>query len=144
VNVFVIHGPNLNMLGKREVSVYGDVDLETINTTIMARSEELGLVTRIEQSNHEGAIVDLIHRESKWVDVLIINPGAYTHTSIAIRDALLSIDKPVIEVHLSNIFKRESFRSNSYVSDIAVGLVSGFGLHSYTMALDAAVSIIKG
>jgi len=140
--VLVIHGPNLNMLGKREPSIYGDMDMDGINAMIEKRGGELGLSVLIRQSNHEGEIVEIIHAAPSIADLVIINPGAYTHTSVAIRDAFLSVGLPVIEAHLSNIHKREPFRHNSYIADIAVGSVMGFGPKSYELALEAAASIL--
>ena len=139
--VLVIHGPNLNMLGKRETGIYGDLDYNGLNLKIAEKAEELGLEVDIKQSNHEGELVDIIQNQGSAVNVIIINPGAYTHTSVAIRDALLAIDTKVIEVHISNIHKREEFRKHSYISDIAVGCVIGFGPESYLLALTASVSV---
>ncbi|HEB72061.1 MAG TPA: type II 3-dehydroquinate dehydratase [Nitrospirae bacterium] len=141
VKALVIHGPNLNMLGKREKSIYGAMDYDTLNAMLIERGKELGLSLLIRQSNHEGELVDIIQKAPDEADVIVINPGAYTHTSVAIRDALLSVGLPVIEVHMSNIHKREPFRHHSYVSDIAVGSIIGFGPDSYLMALEAAVKI---
>jgi 3-dehydroquinate dehydratase-2 len=140
--VLVIHGPNLNMLGKREPSIYGDMDLDGVNAMIGKKAGELGLDVIIRQSNHEGEIVEIIHAAPSVADLVIINPGAYTHTSVAIRDAFLSVGLPVIETHLSNIHKREPFRHNSYIADIAVGSVMGFGPKSYELALEAAASLL--
>lgn len=139
--VLVIHGPNLNMLGKREPSIYGDMDLEAINAMITKKAKALGMEAVIHQSNHEGDIVEIIHEAPSVADVVIINPGAYTHTSIAIRDAFLSVGLPVIETHLSNIHKREEFRRISYIADIAVGSIMGFGPRSYELALEAAAGL---
>lgn len=139
--VMVIHGPNLNMLGRRETSIYGDMDYDTLNDELKKKGERLGLSVLIRQSNHEGELVDIIQKAPEEADVIVINPGAYTHTSVAIRDALLAASLPVIEVHMSNIHKREPFRHHSYVSDIAVGSITGFGPDSYMMALDAAARI---
>jgi len=139
--VLVVHGPNLNMLGKRETGIYGDLDYDGLNLKIVEKAEELGLEVEIKQSNHEGELVDIIQNQGAMADVIIINPGAYTHTSIAIRDALLAVNTKVIEAHISNIHKREEFRRHSYVSDIAVGSVIGFGPDSYILALTAAVSV---
>lgn len=141
VKALVIHGPNLNMLGKREKSIYGDMDYDTLNTLLTAKGEELGISLVIRQSNHEGELVDIIQKAPEEADVIVINPGAYTHTSVAIRDALLGAGLPVIEVHMSNIHKREPFRHHSYVSDIAAGSIIGFGPDSYFMALEAAGKI---
>ena len=139
--VLVIHGPNLNMLGKREPSIYGDMDLDGINAMIMKKAKELGLQVVARQSNHEGEIVEMIHEAPSIADVVIINPGSFTHPSVSIRDAFLAVGLPVIETHLSNIHKREPFRHNSYIADIAVGSVMGFGPKSYELALEAAASL---
>ncbi|MBI4667246.1 MAG: type II 3-dehydroquinate dehydratase [Nitrospinae bacterium] len=137
----IIHGPNLNMLGKREPSIYGDMDFDGLNKLIGEEAGRLGLAVVIRQSNHEGEIVDMIQKAPAEADCIIINPGAYTHTSVAIRDALLAAGLPVIETHLSNIFKREPFRHHSYVTDVAVGAVLGFGPQSYVLALRAAAGL---
>lgn len=134
----VLHGPNLNMLGKRETSIYGQEDFESLNAKIRQKAEALGLTVTIRQSNHEGELVDIIQKAPSEAEVIIINPGAYTHTSVAIRDALLAVGLPVIETHLSNIHKREQFRRHSYISDIATGVIAGFGPQSYMLALEAA------
>ncbi len=134
--VLVIHGPNLNMLGTREPEVYGSLTLKDIDAGLKKLGKELGLSVSTEQSNSEGEIVGRIQRAD--FDLLIINPAAYTHTSIAIRDAILAVGKPVIEVHLSNIHKREEFRRHSYVAGVAVGQISGFGAEGYYLALRAA------
>ena len=133
--VLVIHGPNLNMLGKREPEVYGTTTLDEINEDLMKLGEELGLEVETFQSNHEGAIVDKIQGAMGDCSGVIINPAAYTHTSVAIRDALLLLDVPIVEVHLSNIYKREDFRHHSLVSDIATGQISGLGIAGYRLAL---------
>lgn len=139
--VLVIHGPNLNMLGKREKSIYGSMDFDTLNSLMIEKGEKLGLSLTIRQSNHEGELVDIIQKAPDEADIIVINPGAYTHTSVAIRDALLAVGLPVIEVHMSNIHKREPFRHHSYISDIAAGSIIGFGPDSYFMALEAAEKI---
>ncbi|MBW2014458.1 MAG: type II 3-dehydroquinate dehydratase [Deltaproteobacteria bacterium] len=136
-NVLVIHGPNLNMLGKREPELYGNTTLDEINSELEKLGEKLGL------SNHEGAIVDKIQESVALKKGIIINPAAYTHTSIAIRDALLLLDIPVIEVHLSNIYKRESFRQRSMISDVATAQIAGFGVKGYDMALEALAEMIQ-
>ena len=133
--VLVIHGPNLNMLGKREPEVYGTTTLDEINEDLMKLGEELGLEVETFQSNHEGAIVDKIQSAMGDCAGVIINPAAYTHTSVAIRDALLLLDVPIVEVHLSNIYKREDFRHQSMISDIAMGQISGLGIAGYRLAL---------
>jgi 3-dehydroquinate dehydratase-2 len=134
--ILVIHGPNLNMLGKREPDVYGHETLDQINTMLKTRANRLGLFLETFQSNHEGEIVDKIQQANDSFDGIIINPAAYTHTSIAIRDALIMLDIPIVEIHLSNIYKRESYRHVSMVSDIAMAKISGFGSYGYMLALE--------
>ena len=141
MKVLVIHGPNLNLLGKRETDVYGTKSLEDINKEILSLASELHIDVITVQLNSEGEIVDVIQKGD--FDVLIINPAAYTHTSIAIRDAIAAVDKPCIEVHLSNIYKREEFRKKSFVADVALGQISGFGPDSYLLALRAAKNILS-
>jgi 3-dehydroquinate dehydratase II len=139
--VLVLHGPNLNLLGEREPNIYGSVTLEEINRELKDLASELGAELRIVQSNHEGEIVETIQNSRHWADVIIINPAAYTHTSVAIRDALSAISTPTIEVHLSNIHAREGFRQASHISPVAVGQITGFGKNSYLLALQAAIVI---
>jgi 3-dehydroquinate dehydratase-2 len=134
--ILVIHGPNLNMLGKREPDTYGHQTLDEINTMLKTRANRLGLFLETFQSNHEGEIVDKIQQANDSFDGIIINPAAYTHTSIAIRDALIMLDIPFVEIHLSNIYKREKFRQVSMVSDIATAQIAGFGSHGYILALE--------
>lgn len=134
--LLVIHGPNLNLLGKREPTLYGNLTLDEINKLIVKQAKKLKVDCF--QSNAEHEIVEKI--QSQKADFLIINPGAFTHTSIAIRDALLAVKTPFIEVHLSNIYARESFRHLSYLSDIAIGVVSGLGHYGYLAAVDAALT----
>nr|CBX29286.1 3-dehydroquinate dehydratase [uncultured Desulfobacterium sp.] len=141
--IIVIHGPNLNMLGAREPDKYGTVTLTDINKGLVKLGEKLGVIVDTFQSNHEGLIVDKIQDASLNYDGVIINPAAYTHTSIAVRDALLLLKVPIIEIHLSNIFKREPFRHKSMISDIATGTLCGFGHLGYYMALEAISSLLK-
>ena len=141
--ILVIHGPNLNLLGTREPEVYGKETLEDINSSLSKAAKEADINIRFFQSNHEGEIVDEIQNGLKHVDFIILNPGGLTHTSVCIRDALLSTKIPFIETHLSNIFKREEFRKKSLISDIAVGTIAGFGSKSYILALDAAIDYLK-
>ncbi len=141
--ILVIHGPNLNMLGRREISVYGTSTLEGIDEEIKKAATECGMSADTFQSNHEGELVEKIHEAIDSYDVLIINPAAYTHTSIAIRDALLVLDIPTIEVHLSNIYRRESFRQKSMIADVVTAQVVGFGKDGYPMAVRAASDIIR-
>jgi 3-dehydroquinate dehydratase-2 len=142
-SILVIHGPNLNLLGTRERQVYGATSLAEINQQLRQGAAAAGHHMDIFQSNHEGEIVDCLQQRGPQAAVLIINPAAYTHTSIAIRDAILAVSLPVIEVHLSNIHRREPFRRQSYVADIAVGQIAGFGPHSYMLALQAAVHFLR-
>tara|TARA_B100000686_G_C16461846_1_gene797527 strand:- start:211 stop:651 length:441 start_codon:yes stop_codon:yes gene_type:complete len=140
-NILLINGPNLNLLGKREPSIYGDKDLEQIEQELIDKASKLDSNLKCFQSNSESEIVDLIQQKSSETDVIIINPGGYTHTSIAIRDAFLAVEVPFIEIHISNIFAREEFRKESYFSDIAVGIISGLGFEGYDLALDAAINL---
>ncbi len=139
--VLVIHGPNLNLLGEREPNVYGSTTLEEINQALQEQAKKSDVELKVFQSNHEGELVESIQNARHWADVIIINPAAYTHTSIAIRDALSAIAVPTIEVHLSNIHARENFRQASHVSPVSVGQVVGFGKNSYLLALQAATLI---
>ncbi len=141
-NVLIIHGPNLNLLGKREPEIYGKTTLDEINLSLNELGKSLGLSVETFQSNHEGAIVDKIQEAATTKKGLIINPAAYTHTSIAIRDALLLLDIPVIELHISNIYKREPFRHKSLISDVVTAQVTGFGIHGYRLAMDALARMI--
>lgn len=141
MKILVIHGPNLNMLGKREPEIYGTLTLEDINKKIEATAAEAGLEVSIRQSNSEAEIIDAIQKEA--YDVLVINAGAYTHTSIAIRDAISAVGKPAIEVHISNIYRRETFRQKSYIAEVAQGQISGFGAESYLLALLAAKKLVS-
>ncbi len=140
--ILVVHGPNLNMLGQREPDHYGRRTLADINRSIQSRADELNLRVSTFQSNHEGEIVDAIQKAVGQVQGLIINPAAYTHTSVAIRDAVLILDVPTIEVHLSNIHKRESFRHRSFIADIATAQISGLGASGYLFALEALARMI--
>jgi 3-dehydroquinate dehydratase-2 len=135
--ILVIHGPNLNMLGKREPKLYGSTTLDEVNTNLKKMGESLALVVETFQSNHEGDIVKKIQQAAEVYKGLIINPAAFTHTSVAIRDALLLLDIPIIEVHISNIYKREPFRHTSMIADISTAQLSGFGVQGYSMALQA-------
>ena len=140
--VLVIHGPNLNMLGMREPDIYGHQTLEEINAALTAHAERLDLHIETFQSNHEGDIVDKIQQAYDSFHGIIINPAAYTHTSIAIRDAISLLSMPVVEVHLSNIYKRESFRRISMISAVATAQISGFGSQGYLLALDGLARML--
>ncbi len=144
MNILVLHGPNLHLLGKRQPEIYGHQTLLDINTMLDRHAEaspyELSLKTF--QSNHEGELVSIIGDHIDWAEGILINPAAYTHTSVAIRDALATVSLPVIEIHLSNIYAREAFRHHSYISGVAVGVISGFGPQSYILALEAMIQIL--
>lgn len=135
MKIAVIHGPNLRLLGRREPEVYGTDTLDDVNGKIAALAAELGLEVETFQSNHEGELIDFVDEASARVDGFLVNPGAYTHTSIALRDALAGVDLPFVEVHLSNPSAREAFRRRSYLSSIAAGVVYGFGVESYLLGL---------
>jgi 3-dehydroquinate dehydratase-2 len=142
-HILVIHGPNLNMLGKREKNVYGTATLDEINAELVAEGDKLGLSVETFQSNHEGAIVEKIHDAAQDCQGVIINPAAYTHTSVAIRDALLILSVPIVEVHLSNIYKREPFRHKSMTSDVVTAQIAGLGKLGYILALQAVSELVK-
>lgn len=141
--ILVVHGPNLNLLGQREQQLYGRTTLAEINDLLRQGAHHHGHTIEMVQSNHEGELVDYIQQRGAQADVLIMNPAAYTHTSIAIRDAVLAVGVPLIEVHLSNIYRREPFRRHSYFADIAVGQIAGFGPYSYQLALEAACHLVR-
>lgn len=141
--ILVINGPNLNMLGTRQPEVYGHQTLQDVETMCAKTANELGLKSEFFQSNHEGEIIDRIQKAKGKVDGFIINPGAFSHTSIAIRDAFSSVDIPLWEVHISNIHAREAFRHHSYISAIAQGVICGFGIKGYNFAIEAAAETIK-
>lgn len=141
--VLVLHGPNLNLLGEREPEVYGKMTLNELNKKLKAH-QKASFELRIKQSNHEGQLIDLIHLNRKWADAIVINPGALTHYSYALRDALAGVSLPVYEVHLSDIHAREEFRKISVIKDICVAQISGNGLYSYLDALDLILKKAKG
>ena len=143
MNILVLHGPNLNLLGFRETHIYGTVTLDRINRDLEALAKELGAGLTIHQSNEEGELVAWIQKAVGQYDALVINPGAYTHTSVALRDAIGAVGIPTVEVHLSNLYRREEFRRHSYIAGVAVGQISGFGPESYTLGLRAAVAHVR-
>lgn len=140
--ILVIHGPNLNLLGQREPDIYGKVTIDDINNDLKRRAKAKKVTLEIVQSNHEGEIVELIGKSGGKFGAILINPAAYTHTSVAIRDAISSAKVPAVEVHLSNIYAREEFRHTSLISPVAKGQICGFGKMSYLLGLEAAISLI--
>lgn len=141
--ILVLHGPNLNLLGKREPNIYGSVSLDEINLLLTEEGNSLGVIVACVQSNHEGILIDTIHQAWGVYQGIVINAGAYTHTSIAIRDALSAVKIPTVEVHLSNIYQREAFRHHSYIAPVAIGQISGFGIQSYRLGLYALIDHLK-
>lgn len=142
-SILIIHGPNLNLLGKREPEVYGHSTLSDIDERLIARGKSLDVAVETLQSNHEGVLVDAIHAAMGIHDGIVINAGAYTHTSVALRDAIAATNIPTVEVHLSNIYRREEFRHHSYIAAVAIGQISGFGGHSYVLGLEALVNHLQ-
>lgn len=143
LSILVLNGPNLNMLGQREPSIYGADSLDAINLSLKEHSATLGTDLRFVQSNHEGILVDAIQECLGQHQGLLINAGAYTHTSVAIRDAIAAVAIPTVEVHLSNIYRREEFRHHSYIAPLAIGQISGFGANSYILGLQALVTYLR-
>ncbi len=144
LSVIILHGPNLNLLGLREPAIYGATTLAQIDSQLIELGASLGTAVQSFQSNHEGVIVDTIHAACGQHQGILINAGAYTHTSVAIRDAISAVQIPTVEVHLSNIYKREEFRHHSYLASISVGQISGFGANSYYLGLRALVAHLEG
>jgi len=143
MKILLLHGPNLSLLGTREPEVYGSMTLDDINKKMVELGKELGAEVICLQSNHEGALIDALHDARTWAGGVVFNPGGFTHTSVALRDAISAIVIPVIEVHLSNVYAREEFRHKSLVSAVCKGKVSGFGWRSYELGLRGLVDIIK-
>ncbi len=143
LSILVLHGPNLNLLGTREPGIYGSLSLAEINRLLIEKGRSLSANISAVQSNHEGALVDAIHDASFKHQGIIINAGAYTHTSVALRDAIAAVNLPTVEVHLSNIYRREDFRHHSYIAPVAIGQISGFGAKSYLLGLQALVDLLR-
>ncbi len=140
--ILILHGPNLNLLGMREPGVYGTLTLDDINARCMSLGQELGVEARCFQSNHEGALIDALHEARTWAAGVVFNPGGYTHTSVALRDAIAAIGLPVVEVHISNVYAREEFRHTSLLSAVCRGKISGLGWRSYTLGLRFLVELL--
>lgn len=143
MKILVLHGPNLNLLGTREPEIYGSMTLGDINTQLIELGNQVGAELKCSQSNHEGTLIDALQDAQMWADGVIFNPGGYTHTSIALRDAIAALKIPVIEVHLSNVYAREEFRHHSMISAVCKGKIVGFGWRSYTLGFQALVEILQ-
>lgn len=143
MKILVLHGPNLNLLGTREPEIYGSMMLGDINSKLMELGKESGAELKCFQSNHEGVLIDALHDAREWANGVVFNPGGYTHSSIALRDAIIAIGIPVVEVHLSNVYAREVFRQSSMISGVCAGKILGFGWRSYELGLKALIDVIQ-
>lgn len=141
--ILILHGPNLNLLGEREPEIYGRSSLKVLNTALARLAADLGVRVRCRQSNHEGVLVDAVQDARRWAKALVVNPGGYTHTSVALRDAIAASRLPTVEVHLSNLYRREPFRHTSLIAGVAVGQIAGFGPEGYLLALRAAAGLAR-
>ena len=142
--ILVLHGPNLNLLGEREPEIYGRTTLKAVDASLARLARALGVRVRCRQSNHEGVLVEVIQDARRWARAMIINAGAYTHTSVAMRDAIAASRIPTVEVHLTNLSRREPFRRTSFIAEVAVGQIAGFGPEGYLLALRAAAALARG
>lgn len=142
-SLLVLNGPNLNLLGQREPGVYGSQTLDTICASLTQQAQSLGATLTFVQSNHEGVLLDAIHAAIGVHQGILINPGAFTHTSVALRDAIAAVRLPTVEIHLSNVYQRESFRHHSYIAPVAIGQISGFGANSYALGLQALIDHLR-
>ena len=140
-NLLILHGPNLNFLGKREPEIYGELTLDEINQELVTIGKDVGVEIRAFQANGEGALIDSLQDAALWADGVVFNPAGYTHTSIALRDAVLAVNIPVVEVHISNIYAREDFRGKSLIAPVCIGSISGFGWRSYVLGIQALITL---
>ena len=143
MKILVLHGPNLNLLGTREPETYGSMTLDEINEKLVEQGKEVSVEVTCQQSNHEGALIDALHKACRWAGGGVFNPGGDTHTSVALRDAIAAIGIPVVEVHLSNVYAREEFRHKSLLSAVCKGKITGFGWRSYTLGLQALIDVLS-